>query len=103
MSLANFRSYQLSLQFYRHVLPLRLPTHLRDQLLRAASSIGLNLAEGSAKPTLADRLRFCRISLGSQRECVAILDLLAEPKSAIASLCDQLGAHIYRLVHSPKA
>src|SRR5262249_31124898 len=103
MSLANFRSYQLSLQFYRAVLPLRLPAHLRDQLLRAASSVSLNLAEGSAKATLADRLRFYRISLGSQRECVAVLDLLAKPEPEIARLCDHLGGHLYRLVHSPKA
>jgi four helix bundle protein len=103
MSLANFRTYQLSIQFYREVLPLRLPSHLRDQLLRATSSITLNLAEGSAKGTLPDRLRFYRISLGSQRECAAILALLPEPHAAISSLCDQLGAHVYKLVHSPRA
>ena len=102
-SLANFRSYQLAVQFYREALKLKLPSHLRDQMARASSSVVLNLAEGSAKGTIRDRVRFYRIALGSQRECFAILDLLVEKPVHIANLCDQLGGHIYRLVHSPKA
>lgn len=103
MSLKNFRSYQLSVQFYKECLKLRLPTHLKDQMLRASSSICLNLSEGSAKGTLRDRVRFYRIALGSQRECATILELLSEPSVTAIKLCDQVGAHIYRLVHSPHA
>ena len=36
---------------------------LKDQFKRAASSIVLNLAEGSAKPTAKDRKKFYYISL----------------------------------------
>ena len=60
----------------------------------------LNLSEGSAKGTAKDRRRFYRIALGSQRECAPILDLLPEYEFEIADICDQLGAHLYRLVHS---
>ena len=100
MSLTNFRTYQLSIQFYREASQLKLPFHLRDQFLRAASSITLNLAEGSAKGTSKDRTKFYRIALGSQRECAAVLDLLAQPELTISSLCDRLGAHLYKLVHA---
>ena len=100
MSLVNFRSYQLAVQFYREATQVKLPYHLREQFLRAASSIALNLAEGSAKGTPKDRARFYRIALGSQRECLAVLDLITQPEIRISGLCDQLGAHLYKLVHS---
>ena len=101
MSLSNFRSYQLSVQFYREAVRVRCPSHLRDQFLRAASSVTLNLAEGSAKATVKDRQRFYRIALGSLRECQAILDLLPEHELTVSALSDNLGAHLYRLTHSP--
>ena len=100
MSLASFRSYQLSIEFYREATKVKLPYHLRDQFVRAASSITLNLAEGSAKGTPKDRARIYRIALGSQRECLAVLDLITQPEIGISGLCDQLGAHLYKLVHS---
>jgi four helix bundle protein len=103
MALMNFRSYQLSVQFYKECLKLRLPAHLKDQMLRASSSICLNLAEGSAKGTYKDRVRFYRIALGSQRECAAILDLISERPATALQLCDQVGAHVYKLVQSPVA
>ena len=100
MSLSNFRTYQLAVQFHREVLRTKCPSYLRDQFLRASSSVALNLAEGSAKPTEKDRLRFYLIALGSLRECQAILDLMPKPEPQIIAIADQLGAHLYRLVHS---
>ncbi len=100
---SNFRTYNVALEFYRAASAMQLPGHLRNQLLRAASSIALNLREGAAKPTRPDRDRFYFISMGSLRECQAILDLSSRVPSDLVELADKLGAHLYRLLHSPKA
>ena len=50
--------------------------HARDQLLRAAQSIPLNVAEGNGKGTNADRRRFFEVARGSALECAAIQDCL---------------------------
>lgn len=41
-----------------------------DQLHRASWSIAANLAEGYGKSSVADRVRYYEIALGSARECV---------------------------------
>ena len=99
MMLSQFRTFQLSVRFYKLCLTLKLPAHLRDQLLRASSSVSLNLAEGSAKPTIRDRMKFYHISLGSIRESQAILLLQDHPNTEAMDLADQLGAALYRLTH----
>ena len=50
--------------------------HARDQWLRAAQSIPLNIAEGNGKRSLNDRARFLDIAGGSALECAAIQDVL---------------------------
>ena len=71
----GFRTYELAIEFYSQCERLKLPQHLRSQLLRASSSISLNLGEGSAKQSEKDRLRFYQISFGSLRESQTILRL----------------------------
>jgi four helix bundle protein len=51
--------------------------HARDQWLRAAQSIPLNIAEGNGKHSLKDRSRFFDIARGSALECAAIHDILS--------------------------
>jgi four helix bundle protein len=98
--LKDFRTYQLATQFYRLCNEMTLPRHLRDQLLRAASSVCLNLAEGSAKPTKKDQVRFYFIAFGSLRGCQAVLSLSGCLDSDALDLADHVGACLYRLTRA---
>jgi four helix bundle protein len=99
----NFRTYQMSVSFYHLTTSLQVPVHLKDQLQRAASSIALNLAEGSGRSTMADQKRFYHIAFGSLRECQAILDLASKPSMAIREAADSLAASIYCLIKSRRS
>ena len=52
--------------------------NLANQLLRAASSIPLNIAEGAGEFATAEKGRFYRIARRSATECAAILDLVED-------------------------
>lgn len=96
----NFRTFDKAVEFYRHVQTLGLPSHLKEQLLRASSSIALNLAEGRAKPTRKDQLKFFNIAFGSLRESQAILILANLENSQAAHLADIVAAHLYKLIQN---
>ena len=95
--LQNFRTHNLAVEFYQECKKETLPFHLKDQLMRAASSIALNLAEGSAKPTLKDRQKFYRIAFGSLREVQSIMQL--EEIRSLERKADHLAACLYKLTH----
>jgi four helix bundle protein len=97
---SNFRTYQLSLQLYRSLKDKKLPAALKDQILRASSSVCLNLSEGSAKPTVRDRQRFYAIAFGSLREVQTLIELEPESLGAAAALADQTAAHLFKLTRS---
>ncbi len=97
---SNFRSYQVAVQVYKQCQQLRLPSYLRDQLLRASSSVVLNLAEGSGKDSILDRKRFYNIAMGSVREVQAILDLADQVPASLVQSADHLGACVYKLGRS---
>jgi len=96
--LQNFKTFNLSVKFYRQCNELKLPRHLKDQLNRASSSISLNLAEGYGKFTYKDQRKFFHIAMGSLREVQAILILSNLASSKIYSLADHLGASLYKLI-----
>ena len=50
--------------------------HARDQWIRAAQSIPLNIAEGNGKQSLKDKNRYFEIARGSALECESIHDVL---------------------------
>ena len=100
--LKDFRAYQLAVRFYKNCENVKGARHLHDQLIRASSSIALNLAEGSERVTDKDRRRFYRMAMGSTRECQAILDLLSSDNvpSETKDLVDSLAASIFKLCKS---
>ena len=94
----NFRSFKTAVEFYRLTRTLKLTAALKDQLERAASSVALNLAEGSGKSTRKDQVRFFHIAMGSIRESQAILILATKENSDAWHVLDKLGAQVYRLI-----
>jgi four helix bundle protein len=98
--LYRFRSYQLAVGFYRLARAQSAPRYLKDQFERAASSVALNLSEGSAKRSINDRRRYYEIALGSVRECEACIALLGKSASHLEEPCDKLARHVYRLVQA---
>ena len=76
----------------------------KDQILRAAQSIPLNIAEGNGKATAGDRRRYFEIARGSVLECAAaqevleICGALAPGENATAKIIlDRLAAMLTRL------
>lgn len=95
--LKNFYAFQVAKEFYWECKLLILPGYLKDQLLRASSSIALNLSEGSGKRTPADQRRFYANAYGSLRESQAILELERIIDPQVLRLADQLGAMLFTL------
>ena len=92
----TFKTLELAVQFYELVRDVKLPSHLRDQMARASSSIALNLSEGNAKISVK-KCRFYQIAFGSLRECQTILRLERAGDSRLHDLADHLGACLYKL------
>ena len=71
--------YSLATDFARWACKQPFPAYrskLRDQLIRAADSVVLNIAEGAGHPPGGNRSKHHRIARGSAAECCAILDLV---------------------------
>jgi four helix bundle protein len=98
--LQNFRTFQISVGFYKECLKIKLPRHLKDQMNRASSSISLNLAEGYGKSTYKDQRKFFHIAMGSLRESQSILILSDMTKSKEYQIANHLGASLYKLINA---
>ena len=95
--LAKFKTYQMSIELFESCQKLKLPAFLKQQMLRAASSITLNTAEGSGRKTIKDRQHFFTMALGSIREVKAILDLSKQSNPELDDLVDHIGACLFKL------
>ena len=74
-------AYRLSIEYVAFAYQLAkglggVNRQARDQWLRAAQSIPLNIAEGNGKQSLKDKNRYFEIARGSALECAAIHDVL---------------------------
>ena len=76
-SLETFDAYRVSLDACRACAPIAaaLTAILKDQLLRASSSVVLNIAEGFGSSSRGVKRRHYEIARGSAVECIAVLDL----------------------------
>lgn len=96
-------AYQVTLECLALLLPAleRVPAghaKLLDQLRRALTSVPLNIAEGSAKPSGPDRRRCYAIARGSAMECAAIPDVLSLLRLIDQTVIRDAKAHLHRVV-----
>ncbi|MGI9191055.1 MAG: four helix bundle protein [Chitinophagaceae bacterium] len=78
-----------------------------DQMGRASFSIVLNIAEGLAKTSNADRRNYFTVARGSVFECVAVLDLLNdehrlsdEQYQTNLGLADEISRMLYIMIQN---
>ena len=85
--------YQRSLEFIEFVHHLFSSHSNRlnvfEQLDRAATSIPLNIAEGTGKFTSKDKCRYYDIARGSALECAACLDVLFKRKKITEEISEE--------------
>ncbi len=96
----KFRTLELAIEFYQKADDLSLTGNLRDQPLRASSSISLNLSEGNAKRTEKEKKRYYHTAYASCQECKTILRLAKVSEGEILNVADNLGARLYKLLQS---
>ena len=94
----NFRTFNLAVEFYRNAKSLPLSGNVKEQFNRASLSIALNLAEGRARRTHKDQLRFFNISFASLREIQAIMIIESLENTEEFKNLDVLAAHLYNLI-----
>src|SRR5262249_10607484 len=111
----KLKVYQRSLEFAQEIsLFMQKPASgngaLADQLRRAATSIPINLAEGSGRWHANDKKQFFWIARGSANECVPLLRLAVNQNmispidyARFCSSLDLIGKMITRLIASVKS
>ncbi len=96
----TFRALELAIEFYQLAEKQAVKGNLRDQLLRAASSISLNLSEGNAKRTPKEKRRYYHTAYASTQECKTLLRLIKNSEPTLDEMVDKIGASIYKLMNA---
>ena len=91
----EFRCLNEAVELYQEAKKIKLPYSLKDQLLRASSSIALNLSEGNDRYSLKDKRRFFNYALTSLREVQTLCRL--ENLDKLGQKSDRLGAMVFVL------
>ena len=79
----QLRAYATALEFLRAVRDAGLrDRELRNQALRAAKSVCLNLAEGAGRVTRADKARAYTVARGELVEAIAAVEIAHESGDA---------------------
>jgi four helix bundle protein len=105
------KSYQFNQKVYRLLKNDRnLPLYIKNQLGRAALSIMLNIAEGSAKFTKNDRKNFLIIARASAFETCALInflydenDISLEEKKEFDFTLNEISAILYAMITKLKS
>jgi four helix bundle protein len=81
--------------------------YLADQLMRAATSVVLNIAEGCGEFSARDKARFYRMAKRSANECSGILDILTDLQLVAAQqvqdadvLLERVGAMLTKMIQT---
>jgi len=98
--MTRFKALDLAVEFYDRLSGVDAKGNLEDQLLRAGSSVALNLSEGNAKGSAKDKRHFFHVAYGSLRECQTNFRLLKIDGGSLLKMADALGACLYKLVNS---
>lgn len=85
-----------------HQVIARLPrtraaASVADQLQRAATSISLNIAEGSGEFSPLEKIRFYRYSVRSAAECAAVLDVVVRLHPTDAEVVAEGKEHLHAI------
>jgi four helix bundle protein len=98
----RLRAYGTALRLLRAVRAAGIRDRtLRDQALRAAKSVCLNIAEGAGRVTRADKARAYAIARGELSEAVAAVEIACEVGDARAgssALVREIGAELYAVL-----
>lgn len=98
----KLKVYQRSLGFIEYVNQLissnSTKLNVFDQLVRAATSISLNIAEGTGKYTSKDKCRYYDIARGSALECAACLDVLLKKEKITKEISEEGKSTLFEIV-----
>jgi four helix bundle protein len=112
-SFENLEVYQTALNWVEHadhlckILKGKVSGSLLDQLMRAATSIPLNIAEGNGRWHKREKRQFFWIARGSSFECVSIIQVVKrkglitlEDYTAAYDLLERISKMLSRLIQS---
>jgi four helix bundle protein len=98
----RLRAYGTGLRLLRAVRAAGIRDRtLRDQAVRAAKSVCLNIAEGAGRVTRADKARAYAVARGELSEAIAAVEIASETgdaRAGSAALVLEVGVELYAVL-----